>query len=83
MLNSDHDDSDCAMLAASAMEAYPQEGAKQKSPSSIKSSPRENFRKQPNGRARKERQPTWSGPEVLALIAAKEEEYEAQKVTGD
>jgi hypothetical protein len=75
MLNSDHDDSDCAMLAASAMEAYPQEGAKQKS--------RENFRKQPNGRARKERQPTWSGPEVLALIAAKEEEYEAQKVTGD
>jgi hypothetical protein len=67
------------------MEACPQAGAKRKSPSSSASSRGEASRKQPgpNGRTRKERQPNWSGPEVLALIAAKEEEHEAQKLTGD
>ena len=36
-----------------------------------------------NNRPRKERQPNWGGPEVLALIHAKEKEHEALKLTGD
>ena len=37
----------------------------------------------PNTRPRKERQPNWGGPEILALINAKEKEHEASKLTAD
>jgi hypothetical protein len=37
----------------------------------------------PNQRQRKERQPNWDGPEVMALIHAKQKEHEALQQTGD
>jgi hypothetical protein len=37
----------------------------------------------PNRRPRKERQPNWGAPEVLALINAKEKEHEALKLAPD
>jgi hypothetical protein len=37
----------------------------------------------PNTRPRKERQPNWGGPEVLALIGAKEKEHDAQRLSSD
>jgi hypothetical protein len=79
MLSSDHDESGFAPPAAPGMEQYPHAGGKGKSSSSTDSSPVEVSRRQfgPNGRPRKECQPNWSGLEVLALIAAKEEEHEA------
>jgi hypothetical protein len=37
----------------------------------------------PNKRPRKERQPNWAGPEVMALIHAKQKEHDNQHLTGD
>jgi hypothetical protein len=37
----------------------------------------------PNTHPRKERQPNWGGPEVLALIGAKEKEHDAQRLSSD
>jgi hypothetical protein len=85
MVSSEQEDSTNAFSATPAVEAYPQAGEKWKSAPSRQTSPAEGSRKQcgPNGRPRKERQPNWLGPEVLALIAAKEEEHEAQKLRTD
>jgi hypothetical protein len=37
----------------------------------------------PTTRPRKERQPNWSSPEVMALIHSKEKEHAAMKLTTD